>query len=963
MSIRVIRFFMLGVLFMGITGLAACSGDDDKSNNKDEWLVACEANWECARGQMCHEGKCIPDTTPWCDSKRNCNTGEICQGGVCQAEGAECTSDDACAIGRVCTAGVCEAGCRSNADCGGGTVCREQAASAQGDDASQPAKLTCGACNSDLQCPSDFTCHEGACIKPELGQCQGYAAGRPCELGAKTADGYECADLGNGPACHATCIGGTKTGPYSCQAGSYCNGANRQPGLCALSECKSPVDSAGCAARVAANPELFPNGAVCAFKGNQAFVCQADRGTVRENGLCNQFQRCAAGLACGPSGTCQKYCQNDDVCSDGKTCIGEDTGGLTQIAGWGLCGDGCRSFGPAGQCGPKGACKALTPRDGVCVYSEGTTPAYATCSSPDECVAGTECMALVQGEPRCYPSCDPTRDVQAAADATCPGGDLASFAQFLNLAPGIGAVDIYVNGARVVTNRTPDSAHTLAVQRAYLNLDVGNAVIDVAAAPSTDNSAPLASLNTTLSANVQTSFALVETADGPVLRKIDIPRGAVAPAATEVSARLALGVDLGHAVDVYVGEVDEPFYPAPVLQAVAYGDTSVFAAPIPGGTYQIHLFEAGVDPTEEAALSVVTVDAPAGSLITVHVWGKFDGGQTLLQTGATSVLYHQAGFTSAGGSCVRLNFSDGRPAFQAGVCFQKCDERDIGANACISSRDTCTVFPRDFTCMPSQKIALGGVCDPDDINPCDAGGFCRPYGDGTGVCASYCDPRGSDDPLLQCPSGQACNPIEGTSLGECGFACEPNANYSSSQCADPLLRACVKLADNQQAFCSASGAIGVDRPCRAVDINNCAPEAVCRRPASAADLNSVILDPVSSTNTSNDGGFCRARCQLFAEESGCPAGQACMIDATHLSTRVGFCQPEDSSLNDLKSLDPCPAESMGKMCGDGSVCIRDGGGAICLQFCELDTNRGCSAEEKCRRLFGSGVGIGYCIPD
>jgi hypothetical protein len=966
MSTRILRFFLSGLLCLSIAGLAAC-GDDGDGNNRDNAIeLACEGNWDCSTGEMCLEGDCVPDTTPWCDSKYDCAAGEICDGGICAAEGSTCIADEDCAVGRICGAeNTCVDGCRRTAECTDGKACLDD--------------NTCGACVNDSQCMAGDVCTDGKCEAAEPAQCQ--SVGESCDPDAAISEGFVCEDLGNGPVCLESCIrppaGGFSpvacTWPETdtCTAGTYCSADLGAEGYCVASECSGLLDAAGCADEVAANPDAFPNGAECVAvydtvngarvdRSEHAFICEP-RNTGRELGeTCNNFIPCGPGLACGYDGTCQEYCTSDTDCEDGLSCLTDDTGDATGAVGWGVCGNGCEPYGDPRQCGEGMVCDVLSPDDGVCRVKTGTVPAYGDCSSGGTCVTGTTCLALVSGGARCYPSCDPTLGTQAASDATCPGGNLSGFARFINLAESVGPVDFYVNGERVVRNRPEDSDANFPISRTYLNLKPGDVVVDVTEARSLNNDAPLASLTATLDANEQTSFVLIETADGLELLAIDVPRSAPQAPAGQVSARLALDVDFGTPVDVYVGISGQPLVPTPVLEDVAYQATSEFAAPVPAGAYDLHLFAAGADPATAGALAVLGVNAPAGALITVHVWGQFDAAGSLTDTGATTVLYREAAMTSAGGSCVQLNFGSSRTAFESGICFQKSPGPDaIGTGLCTAEGDTAVFWAYDFVCLPSAGIPVGDACAPG-LNPCEAGAYCRENGSGQGVCTSYCEPGGSDNPLLQCANGYSCMPIDGTDMGECRIQCAPDANYGSGACSTPGLEACVPHEGAAEpAFCEPSGNIAVGEACGDPSVNNCSPNAVCRSTAGCNDLNTVISAPVRNPG----GGICRQRCELFVEDGGCPAGQACMIDVSTVSTHMGFCQPADPALADLKSLDPCPLESAGMMCGNGSICIDEGESAICLQFCELDSDRGCGVNQECAPLFGSGVKLGYCIPE
>lgn len=69
----------------------------------------CSGASDCPGNQKCRDNRCGPE----CESNDECADGQVCKGGVCEAE-AQCSSDDDCGDGQICESGRCvtnTAGC------------------------------------------------------------------------------------------------------------------------------------------------------------------------------------------------------------------------------------------------------------------------------------------------------------------------------------------------------------------------------------------------------------------------------------------------------------------------------------------------------------------------------------------------------------------------------------------------------------------------------------------------------------------------------------------------------------------------------------------------------------------------------------------------------------------------------------------------------------------------------------
>lgn len=950
MSTRLLRFLMTGLLCLSVGFVAACGDDGDGGDGPE-----CTLDTDCEGSLVCDNGTCV------------------------EPEG--CTDDAQCAEGEICEPDVCVAGCRDNNDCSGGQVCQDD--------------NTCGTCSTDDQCDSGEFCNDsGACEEQVEAQCE--TVNEECTPGEPTASGFICGDpSGLGPICLATCTPPAEGQPDPCTSGSFCNpGQPGQPGVCIPSQCQGPLDTDGCAEEVAADETgEYANGATCLPVGNGANLC-IPAGTGAEGDACDTENRCGEGLICGFDNTCKPPCASDSDCTGDDRCVGENSDAVF-TTGVGLCGSGCDSFS-TGQCPENTGCFPISEEDGICI-EVGDKPAYATCTAtqqctdnadcpsgncvegvcdePVECGEGTRCLGL-EGDPnpqaRCLPICDATplggdNPDQAAADATCPGtGEPQAYTRFLHLAQGAGDVDIYVNGTLVVDDRS-NADFTQVISRDFQGFEPGRLVIEVTDAAAADNSTPLASLETNLPMNAQATIAVVESSTGVEIVETNVPRDVAAPAAGEAKARLVHAAAEVGAVDIYLVASGDPVGPSdtPFATNVAFGEATAFSDSVAAGDYDVVLFATGATPGTDTPAATLSVTLPADAIGTGYATGVTSLAPAL-------VAYAQADISDAGGLCFDLNAQSGdAPTVNSGICFQRCSGPEAyGEGQCDNQTDACTPFRGVHACWPTQNIEVGASCPTTSLNPCEAGAYCRTFGDDTGVCAKQCQPgEPMVNDLLGCPAEEACEPVGGEdfNFGQCGFACEPvnfPSDTSSPDCTMDTLGRCLPGAlqaddTREQAFCEPSGSLAVGDDCGEVSLQNCEPSALCRREPVGDGLNSILFDPVLGISQQDDGGVCREVCELFAGT--CADGTACAINGSTLSSEVGFCLPTDPALTELEAGEACSPDLAGKMCGDGSYCTNVGGGAVCVQFCELSTGDGCSAAQSCSRLFNSDdVNLGIC---
>lgn len=441
-----------------------------------------------------------------------------------------------------------------------------------------------------------------------------------------------------------------------------------------------------------------------------------------------------------------------------------------------------------------------------------------------------------------------------------------------------------------------------------------------------------------------------------------------APATGDAKVRVVHAASFVGNVDIYVVADGALVLPTdtPFAADVAFGEVTAFTD-VTAGDYDVVVFDAGDIPGTATPRATLDVSVAADAIVTAYAWGD-------TAVGAAFVSYTEAAVTMTGGFC--YNSGD-----DVGICFQRCEGGSDGyaQGQCSNQADACTPFQgTSDVCWASTGAQAGESCDPAVRGSCGDGLFCRGFGDGTGVCANYCQPFEQTNPELGCPTGESCQAIsdEARNLGECGIECTPS-NFpddpSDSSC-PANLQNCLPYdidenGNNLQTYCSASGDVALGADCGDVTVESCAPGAVCRRDITVLQCSELpqegtiietLYSPVGALGDV-DGGTCRQTCELFADD--CPAGQGCMVNALTASAQVGFCMPAADELSDVGALESCPFELNGMMCGDGSVCTTfNGGVSLCLQFCDRSDGSTCTGENVCQAFFSDDDQLGYCAP-
>lgn len=88
----------------------------------------CGGKKKCCKGLSCTDGTCLkPVPEPECENNADCNSGEICQNGICVPEPPECENDSDCGNDELCQKGECipePPECVNDNDCGDNEQCQ-----------------------------------------------------------------------------------------------------------------------------------------------------------------------------------------------------------------------------------------------------------------------------------------------------------------------------------------------------------------------------------------------------------------------------------------------------------------------------------------------------------------------------------------------------------------------------------------------------------------------------------------------------------------------------------------------------------------------------------------------------------------------------------------------------------------------------------------------------------------------
>ncbi len=324
-----------------------------------------------------------PTAAASCTDNRQCQSDEVCAGGVCTVAGQLCNSLVSCPQDLNCCGGECTA-----AEC----------------------------CTADVECTSGY-CQGGSCVSGERPSC---SPAEPCATGRCLVSQDRCVeciyndDCPDGLVCSAA---------HACApAGSGCTaqGCAADGKICAPEEgaCRDCLSDPECGSRLCKNGTCQPcnvgdncgSGRTCE-NGDCTSVpgtpCQtnADCGdrVCKLVGADKECVACALAAECGGDRDCVGgHCQaGTPECSVDTECAPPAT-----ICQAGLCESGCGETGcAAGQ-----ACNLTTGR--CVVTSSGTLPLGAPCTSHDSCLSNV-----------CWPFLNDSGVEEAFCSQTCTRHD------------------------------------------------------------------------------------------------------------------------------------------------------------------------------------------------------------------------------------------------------------------------------------------------------------------------------------------------------------------------------------------------------------------------------------------------------------------------------------------------------------------------------------------------------------
>ncbi|MBN1944142.1 MAG: hypothetical protein JW797_00645 [Bradymonadales bacterium] len=354
-----------------------------------EGLATCRTEGDCAQGEVCQVGVCIP----LCQSHDDCVFPRVCKGGFC-AMSTRCGSQDDCEYGEACISGRCipqVPECSTAAECPPGHTCDrgacvlrpdpDDAGEGEQDQGTDPIQLDESETGPDQQdtgtdMESDPTAdlpvdpdlqndHSDAATDP-TNDCEGRRDGRlgdSCEGASDCCNGLCLGDPGTGQGvCTQPCTTWTDCNPSGLAVSMYCYELTDNSRYCALSDFAEPCDS----------PDT------CTGE-----VCLHGYGTSGCSWFCELTAQCPPGTACG---LVSFWDEENQVIVEINTCA--PVGNLcTLYSGEGL--NDCLS--------------------GICLTEESASTGFCStfCNSyddPQPCPSGYRCEIVEEGYP---PLCIP----------------------------------------------------------------------------------------------------------------------------------------------------------------------------------------------------------------------------------------------------------------------------------------------------------------------------------------------------------------------------------------------------------------------------------------------------------------------------------------------------------------------------------------------------------------------------
>lgn len=912
-------YLMAGLFAAALVGLGGCAG--------------------CGSGSECPQP---------------CTAGAVCQNGECVSRDGGCPGS--CAPGQSCEAGQCV---WNDSQCDG---------------AGEPCNPAGPVSDGYLCVPWSGDRNEATCAKT-CGPDTGCGQGAACVLLQSISDG----------SCQSA---------SDCPAGKTCASGTCRHAACRPSECEGFLEGdATCEETYGENTRRYPNGAKCYPVRNEANYCLpagtrgvGDACTAVDQAIQNQefTDTCSVGLAC-EDGACVKACTSDDGCSGDKECVGIEESTVRE--GVGQCAETCTPF-TDGECGSGETCKPIGGDAGRCV-SAGDKSAFAACDpGAGQCQKGLACVTHQTGRPRfgldeiarCHPICNTSlgqkddqgqlpEEAQNKRDATCPQPDPGpAVFRMVHVADGAEPVDIYRAGADmpIATGLAPGTASGEGPED-YEQIEPGK--YDFSALPegSPPTDLPLAEWTERLGAGDGRLFVLAAPAPqtDADLRAVALPApGDVQVGDSEVAVRVAHTIPDLEAVDVVAvptGEMPGDAADETVLADGLSPDAAGDLVAIEASNYDIYVFPTGADRSNPEAATLTFEDIDLAAMTTIHLRGTLDpedayDNDPLLTTPAAAKP------TSRPESPPMTCIESEERAF--GHCVQTCPggADDYGAGICEGDSMGCRpVFNQnrqnwEHRCGVVGDANAGDTCNPlAEVGQCAEGNYCLEYGntregyesgDDRGVCHSLCGVDDGGSSALGCGDGEACKPLSYTGdidVGQCGFPCEPNDEYTDDACPAGL-KSCKPVASlqydstgqgntppvprNEQSFCSASGDVEPGATCRA---RNCRPTSECMYARSEKQqlVESLLSPYVGGSGTPS----CKLRCDPFDGDDStvtCGEGETCLFNYPW-SAEVGHCATIESNKSPGAS-----CETPGLSCGEDSICAPRNGEPVCMRFCDYE---------------------------
>jgi hypothetical protein len=375
----------------------------------------CETDEECAEGELCDEGECVP-ALPDCEADGDCAAGEVCEAGECVPAPPDCEADGDCAEGEVCEAGECVPAppeCENDGDCAEGEICESNEC--------VPAPPEC---ENDGDCAEGEICESNECVPapPECENDGDCAEGEVCESN-ECVPGLECtedAECGELEICESNeCVSVECKVDGQCDDEDDCTSDN-----CVAHNCVHSPEPVG---TVCGNDGQCTSGGgctegSCTNAADTEYVCTDTAPTIKDTltacGIC-EILGAIVPLACpfwcdgtrsppsGPAATCAQNTLllggNGGACTEGLS-----QGCLTCYVDVAACG----TLACAASCSGSGAigangCTCIDCVNENCDAAFDACAGYAT-GRPNGTPSGTG--AVVGGPPACEgvptPACE-----------------------------------------------------------------------------------------------------------------------------------------------------------------------------------------------------------------------------------------------------------------------------------------------------------------------------------------------------------------------------------------------------------------------------------------------------------------------------------------------------------------------------------------------------------------------------